>query len=180
MDWPIQSWKVSNSDFHSWTMLTPQVAEYNRVTATLGVVQADTWILGWNVLLPWYWGLPLTLTVRYPMVRLSLSVRPNANLRYQALCTLILPFISSTSMITTMALLQYATSTMHRSAKSLKEVTAHLPILQILKNIRRFYDVLDSPAAPRGTLDYPKVESLKGPKFTLKSAIYYRPWVRFY
>ena len=82
-------------------------------------------------------------------------------------------------MITTMALLQYATLTLHRSAKSLKEVTAHLPILQILENIRRFYDVLDSPAAPRGTLNYPKFESLKGPKFALKSAIYYRPWFRF-
>lgn len=77
MDWPIQSWKVSNSDFYSWMMITLLVAEYNRVTATLGVVQADTWILGWNALLPWYWGLPLTMTVRYPMVCLSLSVGPN-------------------------------------------------------------------------------------------------------
>ena len=180
MDWPIRSWKVSNSDFYSCTMLTPLVAEYNRVTAALGVVRADTWTLGWNMVLPWCWGLPLTLTVRYPMVCLSLSAGPNANSRYQALCILMLPFISSTSMIRTMALLQYGIFTMRRSAKGLKEVTSRLSILQILKNIGRFYDVLDSPAAPRGTLDYPKVKSFKGPKFTLKSVIYYRQWVSFY
>jgi hypothetical protein len=83
-------------------------------------------------------------------------------------------------MIATMALLQYAILTMSRSAKALKGVTARLSILQILENIGRFYDVLDSAADPRGTLDYPKVKSLKGPKFMLKSVIYYRLWVRFY
>jgi hypothetical protein len=76
-------------------------------------------------------------------------------------------------MITTMALLQYATLTMHTSAESLKVVTARLSILQIMQNIGQFYALLDSPAPPRGTLDYPsKAKSFKGPKVTLKSVIY--------
>jgi len=84
-------------------------------------------------------------------------------------------------MITAMALLQYATLTMHASAESLKVVTARLSILQIMQNIGQFYVVLDSPAAPRGTLDYPsKVGSLKGPKITLKSVIFLRVMGRFY
>lgn len=77
-------------------------------------------------------------------------------------------------MITTVALLQYATSTMHNSAKSLRNLMARLSILQIMRNIEQFYDVLDSPAAPRGTLDYPKAKSLKGSRFTLKSVIHYK------
>lgn len=131
--------------------------EYNLVTAALGIVRADTWII-WNQPSPWYWSIPLTLTIRYPM----------------ALCALILPFtIPSTSMIATMAFLQYAILTMRCSAKSLKALAARSSPLVIMQSIERFYDVLDSPpAAPRGILDYPNVDSRNGTKFTLKDVSY--------
>ena len=80
-----------------------------------------------------------------------------------------------------MALLQYATLTMHTSAESLKVMTGRLSILQIMQNIGQFYAVLDSPAAPRGNLDYPsKAGSLKGPEITLKSVINHRVCDRLY
>jgi len=67
--------------FSPTTMLMSLVAEYNRVTTALGVVRADTWILGWQIPSPWYWDIPLTWTVNYPMVRVPLLAGPNANPR---------------------------------------------------------------------------------------------------
>lgn len=79
MGWLIQSWKVNNNVYFSSMLLMSLVAEYNRLTAALGVVRADTWILGWQIPSPWYWNIPLTWTVNYPMVRVPLPAEPNAN-----------------------------------------------------------------------------------------------------
>ncbi|KAF8967346.1 P-loop containing nucleoside triphosphate hydrolase protein [Flammula alnicola] len=139
--------------------------EYKQVSDSLGIVKADTSILGWHLAPPWYWGLALSWIINYPM----------------ALVALAFPWTSLRSPVASMAIFQYAIFTMRHSIKALKDVYGKESFFGIMTRVRKFYNILDkSTPPPAGDfLDRPtasfRPRNHKGAKITLKNVAYKYP-----
>ncbi|KJA24156.1 hypothetical protein HYPSUDRAFT_534231 [Hypholoma sublateritium FD-334 SS-4] len=101
--------------------------EYKRVSDSLGPVKADTYMLGWCLYPAWHWGIVRFWIANSPM----------------ALIALTLPWISSTSPIFVMAIVQYSIFTMQHSIDYLRNTDESF--WGLTTRIMAFYDVIDRP-----------------------------------
>ncbi|CAA7271151.1 unnamed protein product [Cyclocybe aegerita] len=136
------------------------VEEYKRESQALGVVGADTWILGWNLLPQGYWLLGQILLGASPMV----------------LCALAAPWSAKPlgTILPSIALAQYTILTMKYNIEMLRGFYGQHSFLSLLREAEQFYYALGYGSSPiLGFCNYPDLKS--NPKGMKIQDVSYKP-----
>ncbi|PPQ83781.1 hypothetical protein CVT26_004868 [Gymnopilus dilepis] len=100
--------------------------EYRDVSEALGVVEADTWSVGWGLPPSWHWGVMQSWLIKEPM----------------AVCALFIPWATSHAFFEGMVIFNLAIFRMRDSVDILKHAHARSSILDIWRKAEALYRVI--------------------------------------
>ncbi|PPQ91362.1 hypothetical protein CVT25_004129 [Psilocybe cyanescens] len=131
--------------------------EYRRASSALGIVKSDMYVLAFRLPVPWYWDIASSLVTEYPM----------------ELSAVFILWASSSSIISTIIIFQYAMSTIHGSIQGLAGAAQTGPvILNSMDRVKRLYRLLDEPLTNGGSVIYPTSETSTGASIEIRKVSY--------